>query len=536
MISLFTSSYPYWENKRELPLPKSKLTIAEILNKNNYSTGGFVAACYVNSYFGFDRGFDTYDDRACFQRELVGARSINERAFEFLKANTTNKNFFLYLHYMNVHEIYGNITYDGLSRANTSQIIDIYDEKILKMDEEIARLLDELDKLNLTGRTMIIITADHGEGLYDHGHLGHGSQVYEELIHVPLIMSIPHVKNKSIRTQVRHIDIFPTILDVMNISIPTNIEGKSLIPLVNDMENEDRTVYAISKSSVAIRENNFKLIYNTQTEKEELYSLEDDPKEQTNLANKNLPIENKLEEKILEKINSMRREFKRIYPNLTEVKHPLSSLPILKLNETKLEVISFNPDIIYEKRKWPHKFGASFSELPQEFWGPWYSNGYYIKDSIPKNSNKKGIVLIHPKNFTNPRFLAQNVTLSNDIYVLITEVANIAAYLGHSCKNSDVIIKIKIIDHKTGKENTIYEDVVSKSDGWKKVSIVMGNKYANKNITFKIEGHAGGSNTWCGEFAAVNKFYIGRTKEELKINQTTAEKIKKRLRELGYEA
>jgi hypothetical protein len=86
------------------------------------------------------------------------------------------------------------------------------------------------------------------------------------------------------------------------------------------------------------------------------------------------------------------------------------------------------------------------------------------------------------------------------------------------------------MDNENKNEETIYEDVIRESDGWKTIILDIS-KYAKKNITFKIEGWAGGSRKWCGEIAAVNKFYIG---EISKLNKTIEERIRERLRELGY--
>jgi len=526
MSAIFTSLYPYWEGRKEALLPKSQNTLAEILKENNYLTAGFVGGCSVHSRYGFDKGFDIYNDKVCLNPE-----NINSHAFDFLFENH-DKKFFLYLHYLNVHTAYDNTTYELISRnASKKEIIDNYDRKILDMDTHIEELLDKLDELNLSQKTVIIVTADHGEELYDHGNFGHRKKLYDELIHVPLIMKFPFIKHRIITSQVRHIDIFPTILDVAGIKIPKNIEGESLLPIIKNNESENRIVYSMLESFVSIRTDNFKMIYNMETKEKELYFLKDKPKEKINLTNELLTVENNLEKKILEQINLMEKQFKLLYSNQTEQRYPYFSVPIVEIDENQLNIISSNPDLIFERKEWPSKYGSELHQLPSHFWYPWYGNGFYCK-----YSNMKGIFVIHPFNLTKPTFLAQNIILENDNYVLVVEIFNSPI----RCKDLgeglfDTLIKINILDHKNETEETIYEDIPNYKENWITKTIALDiTKYANKNITFKIEGHVGKPyGVWSGTFVAVKKFYIGKTTKELVI-KTLPDEIEEKLRELGY--
>ena len=520
MSSVFSSIYPYLYDdvkiEEYLLLSKSVKTLPEILKENGYLTAGFVDACYMNSYFGFNKGFDIYDDRGCIYTNFWGIKNIENNVFEFLNENKQNK-FFLYLHLMEVH-------------SATEKNISEYDKNILYEDEGINILLNKLKELNLEQKTIIIITADHGQEIFDHGNFGHGETLYDEVIHVPLIIKIPFFEHKVISNQVESIDIAPTILGLLNITIPEQFQGKSFIPLIMGYEKENKAVYSKLLTLTSFRTNNFKLIYDTTEGAKELYDLKNDPKEKVNLIKENLSISKELEINLLEWLKSAKEKVSH-FENLTgSDKYPLYGLPIVNITDSSLIPVSFNPDIIYEGNQLPNDDFIPFSNLTQKFWESWYSDGFYYKDSLPKNSTYAGIVYIHPHNFTSPRFLAQNVSLGNEAYVIVAEFANIAGYLNSSCGDSDVIVKIKILDHGNGDEKTIYEDIIKESDGWKRVSLVM-HAYVGKNITFKIEGYAGGNKEWCGELAAVNKFYIGKVKEDDKILE---QKIRERLKDLGY--
>jgi len=402
------------------------------------------------------------------------------------------------------------------------------------LDIELNELFKGLDELNLSKKTIVIMTADHGEGLLDHEYVGHGATLYEELIHVPLIIRIPNLKPQIIYNQVRSIDIFPTILDILGISIPSNIQGKSLIPIIQGKVNEDMIVYSVIGPSISIRSDNFKLIYDIAIKKEELYSLINDPKEKINLAGKGLEIQNKLENNLLEQIELIKKQSSILYPNLKEHNYYYNSVPVININENKLNIISSNPGLIFETNQ-TENYCFNFSEFIQNSSNLWYSNGCYLKLQS-SDSNHSDVVLIHPKHIEIPSFLAQNIFLqTNKNYVLVAEVADIANYFKKlSPCEEDVIIEIKILDNEVDKERMIYKNVTDVNDGWKTIYLDIS-EYAGKNITFKIEGWAGGpGGMWCGEYAAINKFYIGETTEKIQINETEKEKIRERLKELGY--
>ena len=122
------------------------------------------------------------------------------------------------------------------------------------MDEKFGRILDTLEKLGLRKNTLVIFSADHGEEQFEHGFIGHastqkGGTMYDELIHVPLIISMPGVlpEDQTIETTVRGVDIMPTVFEVLGIPVPTYFHGESLVPILKSpSEAVDRTAFAAS--------------------------------------------------------------------------------------------------------------------------------------------------------------------------------------------------------------------------------------------------------------------------------------------------
>jgi arylsulfatase A-like enzyme len=193
--------------------------------------------------------------------------------------------------------------------ADRRAVVALYDGKVRRTDEEIARILGGLDRLGLADTTLVIVSADHGEELLDHGFIGHASTslagtLFDELIRVPLIMAYPPLlpPGRVITTQVEGIDIFPTILDLLEIASPPVMQGRSLLPLIR----QARTRFpqrAFSETTTcgrscpegqpegrlaSLRTPAWKLIRTQDPagERFQLYHLGSDPKERTSVLSK----------------------------------------------------------------------------------------------------------------------------------------------------------------------------------------------------------------------------------------------------------
>ena len=325
-FSLITSTYPstnqvyYWDRI----LPKSIITLTEILKEKGYCNGFISGHGGTNPNSGFNRGFDTFVDIV-----EVRAGQITNEAISWIK-NNRNKNFFLWIHYMDTHSPYqppfpynklflpadfiklsdeflaekykwiGVFPIQSLENTLTEEdreyYISQYDGVINFIDEQIGILLKNLKNLNLFKKTFIIITADHGENLADQDkYFGHGGALYEELIKVPLILRCKGLfpKGKIINHQIQLIDIMPTILDILSVDTNVKMEGKTLLPLILNKkikssyyafsevrENENGKEYIL----YSIRTANRKLIYCESENNYEFYNLKKDPHELNNLV------------------------------------------------------------------------------------------------------------------------------------------------------------------------------------------------------------------------------------------------------------
>ena len=174
-------------------------------------------------------------------------------------------------------------------------LTNLYDAEIAELDYNVNIFLDNVDELGLKNNTIIVIMADSGEELYDHGYFKHSTTLYQEIIHVPLLIYYPgKLKPKSIEEPVSTIDIFPTIFDILEIGIPQEIDEVSLLPLIKNGSYGRQFVKSElfglpgheTKKQTAIIHNEWKLIEvepETESIPSGLYNLRTYPKEQKNL-------------------------------------------------------------------------------------------------------------------------------------------------------------------------------------------------------------------------------------------------------------
>lgn len=323
--SIFTSQYPFVHGAdtvaTDSPLDEAVITLAEVLNTQGYKTAAFTGGGHLRAEYGLNQGFDVYYDRGDWNSPLGSFNNTIPLAFDWIKNNKKDR-FFLFLHGYDVHvpyshpkqhehifdegykgivdkmdlsweglaKVYNNIYLqeDGklrkLNQRDIGHIIAHYDAGIKYVDTKIGEFLQEMQNLGLLDDTIVIILADHGEDLFEHGHIGKHRSPYEGTIHVPLIIIHPDIKKKIIRTQVQLIDIMPTILDFLNITISIReVQGKSLLPVIKNRVNKNFNRYVYSHyGNGIVRSRRWKLI-----DKFALYDLENDPNEQHNIIDKN---------------------------------------------------------------------------------------------------------------------------------------------------------------------------------------------------------------------------------------------------------
>ncbi|HPT39234.1 MAG TPA: sulfatase [Candidatus Omnitrophota bacterium] len=303
IVSIATSTYPsahkvnFWGIILSPKLP----TIAEILRRRGYHN--FLCSGHSNPLFeigGFQRGFDDWTKNV---KALTG-NEVSGQALRFLKENYKNK-FFLWVHYMDTHDHFFKPQRNNPDPLDVSQKqanIVKYDNAIKQVDQQIGIMVDELNKLGIGNNTLIIITADHGEEICEHGRcFAHAGSLWDPLIRVPLIMvwgkQFPGGLKRN--SQVQHIDIAPTICDVLKIKKPALFKGQSLLPIIQKEAGTLRAAFseyhkrtgAIRTgewlySMYSVRMDSWKLIYTDYAKdpaEYALYNLKADPEELKNL-------------------------------------------------------------------------------------------------------------------------------------------------------------------------------------------------------------------------------------------------------------
>ena len=223
-------------------LPEEVKLPSEIFQEAGFRTAGVWRNGWIASNFGFDRGFDVYtrpmpnNPSNNLRRNSPSSHRLEgtdldatQAGVEFL-TGSRDQPFFLYLHYMDVHQY----LYSDTSPVYGSSFSDIYDSALHWVDQNVGALVAALKGEGLLDNTVIIIASDHGEAFFEHGDEGHGRTLYWEVQGVPLIVALPIAIDGGIVVEepVANIDIWPTILDLVGLPGLTGAEGRSLLPLV----------------------------------------------------------------------------------------------------------------------------------------------------------------------------------------------------------------------------------------------------------------------------------------------------------------
>jgi hypothetical protein len=263
--------------------------MAEVLKEHGLFTGALLNYHYFDRRRRMDQGFDVYDNSNA--RLHVGSdpasthgsssREQADAAIAFIDQNGS-KRFFLWVHFYDPHFEYevhpGTVSFgtDNMAR---------YDGEIRFTDDQLARVLARLDELGLTGKTIVAITGDHGEGFGEHAVNFHGYDLYAAQTKVPMIFVVPGLAPRRLKTPVGHVDLLPTFANLVGAQAEATMSGRSLVPFMLGEEDAERAVYQevsyegpTEKRALATRTRH--LLYNMVPDRTyELYDLVADPGE-----------------------------------------------------------------------------------------------------------------------------------------------------------------------------------------------------------------------------------------------------------------
>jgi arylsulfatase A-like enzyme/Tfp pilus assembly protein PilF len=296
-VSLLTGLYPAEHGIRDNvspPLRPGVPLLAEILQQRGFRTGAFVSSIVLSKQSGLGRGFDTYadrfeigDDDARFLNTIQkrGDTTVAEAAAWLRQPGSERR--FAWVHLYDPHDPYEPPEPYATRYAGRS-----YDGEVAWSDDLVGRLDAVLAETGRRDDTLLVVTADHGEGLDEHGEAVHGFFVYETTLHVPLIVRGPRViPGTRITGVTRSIDVLPTVLDLLGLADATpKVSGRSLAPALTGKAVTDEPTFAESLTPLihygwsdlrALRDGRWKYIL---APRPELYNLDQDPGELKNLV------------------------------------------------------------------------------------------------------------------------------------------------------------------------------------------------------------------------------------------------------------
>ena len=227
-VNILTGLYPYQHGVRDnagFKLDPRNETVATMLHRAGFATGAFIGAFPLDSRFGLNQGFDLYDDNygkgeatLDFALQERPATAVLDSATRWWRSNEGRKRF-MWIHLYDPHA-----PYRPPEPFASQYARDPYLGEIAYVDDALGRTIPSLAGKN----TLLIITADHGEALGDHGELTHGLFAYESTLKIPLVVWQQSAKHRVESAYVRHIDIVPTILAAAGVAKPAALLGESL--------------------------------------------------------------------------------------------------------------------------------------------------------------------------------------------------------------------------------------------------------------------------------------------------------------------
>jgi arylsulfatase A-like enzyme len=323
---ILTSSY-YLDYGQPKGLSPRRTLISEPLKEAGIVTAAFHSNPYLCDYLGWNRGWDVFydsmEEEVSEEIPYIKGDLINSKVTSWLTSQSLgdNKPFFLWLHFMDIHEPYvpdreyidivdpsisltqGEMFHlfaevllkrDASDKGKVELLRKLYDSHVREVDDYVKQFFTTLEKLSLLQNTVVIITSDHGDEFGEHGGLSHDDKMYSELIDMPLLIYDP-AKNKGEVCQklASNVDIAPTIVQLFGLGPVENFQGCSLLPLEaypekgcfgEAIDQRSQRGGDIEKDSYFYRQQDIKLIYRANLDQWEMYDLKADPAEMNNIV------------------------------------------------------------------------------------------------------------------------------------------------------------------------------------------------------------------------------------------------------------
>ncbi len=247
-------------SSRRLKLAPQNATLAEVLQEAGWRTAGFSSNPFINSEYNYDQGFDSFNMvRSSHLMCLDIGENVTRQAVSWLKENGKDP-FFMFVLYVDPHDPYvspfshliekpvptlsfkdvirtiitwGPYSFYAPFKNPQHHYVDayrkMYSAEVNYVDRQVGKLIGAVEEAGLVERTLVIFTSDHGEGFLERNFLSHGYQPYEEMVHVPFIISGPGCKKETVDHVTSNLDVLPTVLSYLGIHQKNDSPGNPLL-------------------------------------------------------------------------------------------------------------------------------------------------------------------------------------------------------------------------------------------------------------------------------------------------------------------
>lgn len=319
VATMLSSLYPttHTARKAKSKLPDEVTFLSQHLDAHGFETVMMSANAVISDKFGFARGWDDFQNHS---RSTQGnGRHLYRRAAKWLEDHHDDGRFFLWVQSVDAHTTYDvprrywsryfEGEYDGpigstfdaeeqiaignsdmrISSRDLDWIKALYYGEVTFQDKQLGVLFDKIEELGLYDDTIVVVTNDHGEELREHGSMGHGYSLYEEMTRAPLVVHYPPLLPAAtqVDTIVEQVDLAPTLVEALGLPPMLDVDGLSLLDLFGRRPVRQRPLYAVASAvngTRSIRVGRWKLIVGETKDWLHLFDLERDPGEQHDLV------------------------------------------------------------------------------------------------------------------------------------------------------------------------------------------------------------------------------------------------------------